>query len=302
MKIVPSLVVTFILSTQCIAQNVITDTTATVIAYWNKGDKAKYSLKMTKEKYDNGKKLSGGTSVSDIDITVADATDSTYTLHWKYSKINLPGYTNSDPLIEKLTKLVEGITFKYLTEQDGSFKELANYKEVQKAVNTSLDDFLKMYPQKERAMIEQVKTVFTSRESIEELIMKDVQLVHNLYGGEYKLHEKLNAETQLPNVLGGNPFPAVLTIEMTKLDKLNKTCTINLDQLLDTDKAAKELNAFFEKTGSAAMEKLADLDISDKCAYDVDLVTGWMKKVVYTRTVVAEGKKNVEIHEITKLQ
>ncbi|MES2847927.1 MAG: hypothetical protein V4685_02640 [Bacteroidota bacterium] len=301
MKIIPSLAVTILLSTQCIAQNVITDTTATVLAYWNKGDKAKYSLKMTKEKYGNGKKISGGTSESDIDIMVADATDSTYTLHWKYSKINLPGYNNSDPLIEKLTKLVEGITFKYLTEQDGSFKALVNYKEVQKAVNTSLDDFLKMYPQKERAMIEQVKTVFTSRESIEELIMKDVQLVHNLYGGEYKLHEKLTAETQLPNVLGGNPFPAILTIEMVQLDKLNKTCTINLDQVLDAEKAAKEVGAFLDKTSNPPLEKLPDLDISDKYAFEVDLVTGWMKKVLFTRTAAAEGKKNVEIHEITKL-
>ena len=302
MKVIFSLSVILLCCTCCIAQNVITDSTATVLAYWKKGDKAKYSLKMTKEKYDNGKKISGGTSVSDIDITVADATDSSYTLYWKYSKITVPGPETGNPVVAKLTRLVEGVTFKYTTEAGGEFKSLINFNEVKGLMNKTLDELLKIQGGKDmQPVIEQTKKVFASKEGVEQLLMTDIQLLHNLYGGEYKLHEALKAETQLPNFLGGNPFPAILTINMTELDKQNKTCIITLNQVVDSEKAAKEVGTFLEKNGKPLNEKVGGLDISDTYSFEVDLITGWMKKAVYTRTASAEGKKNVEIHEIIKL-
>lgn len=304
MKIISSLTFTLFLSVNCIAQNIVTDSTATVLGYWKKGDHARYSLQLTKEKYDKGKKISGGGSVSDIDITVAEANDSGYTIHWKYSKITVQsaGAANN-PLVDKFSRLVEGVTFKYTTEASGEFKELINWSKVNTMVNKTLDELVKLYPANEmKNVLEQTRSVFSSKEGMEQLLMKDMQLLHSIYGGEYTLHDKITAATQLPNFLGGNPFPAVLTIEMKKLDKINKTCHIIVEQVVDAEKAAKEIGAFLEKSGKPDNEKLpAQLDISDKNSFDVDLTTGWMKKVVFTRTAGAEGRRSVETHTITKL-
>lgn len=284
------------------AQNVITDSTATVLAYWNKGSKAKYILKQTKDRYQKGKKVSGGSSSSAIDITVADATDSTYTIHWKYNKITVQGADNADPLLQKLTRLVENVTFKYTIGSGGDFIELLNWQEVQSMVNTALDEMTRLYKTREAGpYIEQTKKVFSSRQSIEELMMKDVRALHSAYGLEYKLHEKLTAETALPNFLGGNPFSAILTIEMTVLDRINKTCVIEMNQVLDKEKSTKEISDFLEKAGKPAVEKLPVIDISDKYIFTVELNTGWMKKVTFTRTAMAEDNTNVEKHEIIKL-
>jgi len=284
------------------AQNTITDTTSTVLAYWKKGDSARYSLKIAHERYQEGKKYSAASLVYDLDINIADETDSNYTIYCTYSKIKAGEGKGGNQIVMNLGRVVEGATFKYSTDAGGQIKELLNYNEVSSIMNRTLAELTKTSDDKGVQLVfEQIKKALATEKGVQELLMKDVQLLHAVYGNRYTLQKKITAETLLPNLLGGNPFPAIFTIEMTKLDTLHKTCTITFDQALDIVKIKKELTDFLDKKEMLPHSQLPGMDISDHYSFDVDLVTGWMNKILYTRTATENGNTTIELHEIIKL-
>jgi|GEM_PF-3397336 len=284
------------------AQNSITDTTATVLAYFKKGDSAKYSLTIAHERYQDGKKYSTASLVYDLNISIADETDSNYIIYCTYSKIKANEGAGGNPIVINIGRVVEGATFKYSTDAGGQIKRLLNYNEVSSFMNKTLVELTKTSDDKRVQLVfEQKKKALATEKGVQELLMKDAQLLHAVYGNRYTLQKKITAETLLPNFLGGSSFPAIFTIEMTNLDTLHKTCTIIFDQALDIVKIKKELTDFLDKKEMLPHSQLPGMDISDHYSFDVDLVTGWMNKILYTRTATENGNTTIELHEIIKL-
>src|SRR5688572_9828202 len=181
-------------------QNVVTDSTATVVTYWEKGDILKFSLLQKKEKYKDARLVSDGSSTSTIIITVIDATDKSYTLNWKCDQIKVNDAGAMDTFSLRLIQIIEGINFTYKASELGEFQELLNWEEVRDFVHQLIDKLGQQSKNTDisSALIE-TKKIFDSKESIEQIILRDVQLLHTLYGGEYKLNEKISSETELPN-------------------------------------------------------------------------------------------------------
>lgn len=291
------------LFTFAVAQNKVTDTSATIVGYWQKGDKAKLSFTQTKERYKNGQLGSRGSSTCMIDFLVADATENSYTIHWKYGNIKL-SETSPNPQVDKLSKLTEGITLVYQTDEMGTFKELLNWKEVQKIVYDAVDSVGRQVNKGEmNAILSQLKNVYASKESIEQIVIRDVQLFHSLYGGDYVLKQKLVADTELPNFLGGEPFPAILTIEMTELKPRDKYCKVQILQTINKEKATKLISDFVEKlsAGKSKETVIPAIGISDFNEFEVELNKGWVLRAFYKRIAEAENIKNIETYEIKKL-
>ncbi len=284
-------------------QNKVTDTTATVVSYWQKGDKARLSFTQTKEKYKNGQLNSNNSSASIIDISIVDATEKSYTINWKYSNIKVNDQ-QANPLVQKLAKLSEGLVVIYKTDEMGTFKELVNWKKLQNSVYDALDKIAKEFnsPQVDAAL-NQVKSVYSTKESIEQIVIRDVQLFHSLYGGEYKLKEKIVSETQLPNFLGGDPFPAIVTIEMTELKPKDNYCKIQILQSIDKAKATKVISDWVEKVsdGKSKETKMPTINIDDFSEFEVELITGWVTRAFHKRIVEADDTKNIETYELKKL-
>jgi hypothetical protein len=291
-----------VVSDLCLAQNVVTDSTATVVSYWRKGEVAKYSLTLKKEKYKDSQLISNGSSTSAIEITVVDATDKSYILNWKCTAIKLNNNEIKDPFFQKLLTLTEGINFKYKTSELGEFQELLNWVEVKNSVYAIIDNLGKQFKNDvvETALAE-TKKLFNSKESIEQVILKDVQLLHTLYGGEYTFKQKVQANTELPNFFGGDPFPAILTIEMTELNKGKNTCRIHMSQSLHKTKLTKELSKWMEKMGKPPDSKLPEIYMEDNYDFQVELIKGWMSKAISIRIAETDDLKNVETHELKKI-
>ncbi len=284
-------------------QNKVTDTSATIVGYWQKGDYARLSLMQTKERYKNGKLNSSGSSNSLIDFLVTDATENSYTINWKYVSIDLGGPPSS-PLIEKLLKVIQGVTVVYQTDEMGTFKELLNWKEIQKIVYDAVDSVgWQVNKDEMNAILSQLKNVYASKESIEQIVIRDVQLFHSLYGGDYVLKQKLVADTELPNFLGGEPFPAILTIEMTELKPRENFCKVQILQSINKEKATKLISDFIEKlsAGKSKETVMPVIGISDFNEFEVELNKGWVMRAFYKRIVEAENTKNIETYEIRKL-
>jgi hypothetical protein len=279
----------------------VTDSTATVVSYWQKGDFANYTLTQTKEKYDNGKILSKGSSTSKIEISVIDATEESYIINWRYIDIKLNGNKAQNAVFEKFAKLTQGINFKYRTSELGEFKELLNWKEVQAASFKIIDNLVMEYTDPQmQGILKQTKAVFSTKESIEQIIMKDVQMLHGIYGGEYKLNQKVSGETELPNFLGGAPFPALLNVEMYDLDKKQGVCKIEVSQEIDKGKATKIVRDWMQKSGQSTNSGTNAINVSDNTKYEVELKSGWVKSLHHIRSSETYGLKNLEIQEIQK--
>lgn len=297
-----SLIVLCLLSgTLLNAQNVITDSSTTIIGYWDKGDVFNFNLSQKKESLKNNKIVSTERSGSKVRLTVAEAGTDFYILNWQYISI-VPDETQAiDSFMLTLQKTTESIDFKYKTSELGEFIELINWEEVRNAGLKILDDLTEEEKKDKKflSILAEIKKVFSTKESIEQLIARDVQLLHNVFGGEYILNKKIIAPAELPNFLGGNPFPAVLTLEMTKLNPVNKSCHINFNLVLNEEKVTEELNAWAEKAGKPKDSKIPTIKISDDYNFEVDLKKGMIKKASSKRIVIIDDRSNIEEHELT---
>lgn len=288
-------------SVYCYGQNIITDSSATVVGYWQKGDVANFTLTQIKEKYENKKLMMSGSSTSQIEIKVLYANKDSYILNWKYGDIKVQGEEGQDEAVKEFASLTEGINFTYKVSELGEFQELVNWAEVQASVIKILDKLIEKSGNPSlQPVLRQARKVFSSKESIEMLIMKDIQLFHSVYGGEYLLKQKMVGETELPNILGGNPFPATVEVELYELDQKNNICKISVLQTIDKQKAADEINAWLKKNGQSKTNNPSPVDITDKTDYEIELVRGWINRYAHIRTTQVNGMKNVEKQELVR--
>lgn len=300
----PFLLVLFVAcSVYCSAQNIVTDSSATVVGYWQKGDVANFTLTQVKEKYENKKLLMSGSSTSQVEIKVLYANKDSYILNWKYGDIKINGEQPQDEAVKEFASLTKGINFIYKVSELGEFQELVNWAEVQASVLKIIDKLIEKSSNPNlQPSLTQARKVFSSKESIEMLIMKDIQLFHSVYGGEYLLKQKLAGETELPNILGGNPFPATVEVELYELDQKKSTCKIRVLQVIDKQKAADEINAWLKKNGQSKTNNPNPIDITDKTEYEIELERGWINRYIHTRTAEVNGMKNVEKQELIRVK
>jgi len=124
------------------------------------------------------------------------------------------------------------------------------------------------------------------------------------YGGEYILNEKLIIETQLVNIFGGEPFPAIVNIELTELRPADNYCKLEMQQNIDKEKGSEILYVMAEKIAAAAGkpitedEEMPEMEISDDYEFEVELITGWLNRAYSKRTILAADVRQVDIYEI----
>ena len=301
----------FLISITCIlqfnlsfGQNVVTDTSATLITYWSEGETQTLHISQSKSKFKKGTLISEEASSYTAQIKVLEETETSYTIQWTYK--NISALKSKDPFSKRIAKMTEGLKVIYKTDEVGIFSGIVNLTEIQQYMNTSLDVIISEYennPDLAPAM-NQVRAIFSSKEAIEQLVIRDIQLYHSVYGSEYILNEEYSGETLLPNVLGGDPFPAIITVEMTKLIPYRNYAKFVMKQFVDPDKVMESIQNFTkemaEKSGGSAPDNqpLPKMDIYDYNEFEAQLETGWLSRAYYRRTVEADEAKIVESYEI----
>jgi hypothetical protein len=255
-------------------------------------------------KYQKGQLVSSGGSTYDATVTILDSTEEGYTIEWKYSNIKLKN-PSENPFVKSLVEMSKGVTAKYKTDELGAFAELLNWKEMQEFIFKAIDKIIQEFNNPQiTAAINQVKNIYISKESIEQTAIKEIQLYHSPYGGEYQLNEVIKTETQLPNFLGGEPFPAILTIEMTKLKPEENYCKIQMLQSIDKERATKIIFDFVKKIAKESGKPepterdLPLITINDVSEFEVELTSGWLTRAYYKREVQSNDIKQIDTYEI----
>jgi len=287
------------------AQNQFTDTSTTIVTYWKKGETNIFDISNSKEKYQDGKLSSKGGSNYEAHVKILEETDKSYTIQWTYK--NITTSKDENPIVASMAKMSEGLQVIYKTDELGAFSELVNWEEMRDYLNRSIDKMLKQFDNNPQvaAVFNQVKGAFQTKEALEQLMIKDIQLYHSPYGAEYNLNEKLSVDMALPNMLGGDPFPAILTIELTELNPSKDNCILTTTQSVDKEKGSEIIYAFVNQMATALGkpipegEELPAFEITDFNQHTCMLSSGLSTKAFHKRVTENNHIRQVETIEIT---
>jgi hypothetical protein len=290
--------------TAVFGQNEITDTSTTIVSYWKKGESQFLTIKRSKEKLENDTIVSSNSFEYEAQVTVIEEKPTSYTIEWTY---HVDPSNAETTLSSSLLGICDGLRILYKTDELGTFKELINWEEIRDRLNASYELIAKEYRKKKgmEEVLENVKAIFQSKENIELILIRDIQLYHTPFGGMYVLNEKLKYHTEITNVFGGDPFPTELTLELTALDPKKDQCKLSMLQSLDQVKSSELIVEALENLGTDKSQqrnsrsKSFRLDIRDRNEFEVELSTGWLSKAFYQRTIEIENIVQKETIDIT---
>lgn len=287
------------------AQNRFTDSSATCIAFWKNGETRLLQIKHGKQKYSSSKLQSETVVIYEAHIKIIDSTTDGFTIEWVYK--NFKSADSSEESLAGVNTIMEGLKILYKTDDAGSFSELLNWEEVRDFYFNLIEEATARKQDKTAtAAINQIRGMFESKESIEAVLIREIQLYHTPYGTEYSLRGE-TIETELPNISGGVPFPAIITVKLDVLNLKNDFCKVSLNQIIDKGKAGpiivdllKRLAGSNSKEADVTNNDIENMEISDSNEFTYSIKSGWLSKIIYKRTATIAAMKQIETYEITE--
>lgn len=276
----------------------IADSTAQVISYWDKGEKKNYSVIAEKIKINGADTTSKEITTYDVEITVLNATDKSYTIEWLYKNIT----TNSqNPTIQKIMNITKDMKVVFKTNELGVFVEVVNWKEIkdyiQKSTLTLRNEF-KDIPEMDK-IFKQIEATYSAREAIESASIKDIQQFHTFHGAKYKLGEVLEGKLKVPNIYGTEPFDSDFTVYLDEINEqdnnfiMRATQEVNIEQLKNATINYLTTMSKNLKVDSPKREDLKDLGNETLTASRIH-GTGWVVYSIQTTTITSDNVTNIE--------
>lgn len=290
---------------QLAAQNRLTDTSATCIAFWKNNDKKVYLIKHSKEKIGANNQVIKTEASYEAHIKVKDSSASGFNMEWTYKNFSVAGAVENT--LSSLNKIMDGLKFVYTTDEVGMFAELLNWQEVRDVAFKNYEAALKTQSGNKEfvAALNQVKAIFQTKENIEAVLIKEVQVFHSPYGVEYSTNGTV-VTTALPNITGGEPFPATIVLKLTAADEKADLCSVNITQQIDKGKAGPIIAVMLKKLSgnpnldAAKINKdIRDMNISDISEYHYSINSGWSNKIMYKRIAHVGSMQQTETYQMT---
>jgi hypothetical protein len=283
------------------AQNTATDSSATCIAYWQKGEGKVFQITRSKEGIVAGKTSNKSSLNYEAHVQVLDSTSEGYTLQWQYKNFN----SEDNPSLSMVNLLLEELKIIYTTTTSGAFKDLTNWKEVRDFYVATFEmSFKGNKDDTAKAVKDKILSMFQTKEQVEALLIREVQIYHTPYGFEYAKEERKGA-TELNNVFGGDPFPAIQTIQAPDINPKGKYFTVHMNTEIDKGVAGgfaqdvlKKLMPFPSSSDAEVLKALAELQLKESSEFRVDLSTGWLSKALYKKEVKNGDTIQVETYLI----
>lgn len=274
------------------------DSTAQVITYWEKGEKQNYTVITEKIKLKGTDTTSRELTTYDVEITVLNQTDKSYTVQWLYKNIK----TNStNPTIQKLMNVTKDMKVVFKTDELGAFVEVINWKEVkdyiQKATTTLRKDF-KDIPEMDK-ILKKIEATYSTKEAIESASIKDIQQFHTFHGAKYKLGEVLEGKLKVPNLYGAEPFDSDFTVYLDEINEEDNNFIMRATQEVDKEQLTNATFTYLTtmaknmKVNPPKREDLKDLKNETLTASRMH-GTGWVVYSVQTTTVTSDNMTNIE--------
>lgn len=209
------------------------------ISYWSIGDSYNFKVSKIKQQWKEGEQTKDEQRDYIANFTVIDSTETSYTINWSFETDLGNTYNIPEDLLMKFSKynLTE---IKYKTSEVGDFIEIVNWEEVSQLMNNMFDDIIEVLGKEDdkkqdalRIKMEPFKQIFSSKQGIELLVLKELQSFHFPLGVEFDTTEPLFYDDEIPNMLGGEPIKAKAKIYFENIDFDDSFCTLIQEMSLD---------------------------------------------------------------------
>ncbi|MFV0536774.1 MAG: hypothetical protein ACK5M3_05295 [Dysgonomonas sp.] len=263
------------------------DSTVQAITYWDNKEVYEYKITNKQTKLKNNEIVSSDSIAYNVEISVLDSTANSYTVQWLYKS----DFHNNLKVIYKINDL-------------GEFEEVLNLEDIRKfqnnLVNGVLDNAKGNSTDEHLDKIkDNISSIFSTKEAIETIGIKEITQFHMFYGLSYKLGEILEGEIETPNILGSSPFTAKVSVSLDEIYSdgsylIGSTQSISKEQL-----AAAVLE--FAKRISKSADKPADLSSIENMDLENEIATtseihnsGWILYSIQQTTITNGNLKMIK--------
>ncbi len=213
--------------------------------------------------------------------------------------------------LESLENLIAEIPkqrIQYQVDTSGIYLNATNQDQIRADMSITLEALIEseLIPG-----IEQATTLLASMtdEQLAQLLTEPVQVYHSMAGVQLDLNTPIGFDDELPNTLGGEPFPAATTIEATNLVDDDGCVEITYRTTLDPELA---LPLLFESVARAfdledpneqehaELEAMVEsFQIENLIVGQYDTATGLFYRVTATQTITDGSDEQVDTTVIT---
>lgn len=272
-----SLITILLISTNLFSQ--IDTTKIAFVSYWSIGDSYNFKISKIKKQWKEGKLTKDQKEDYIANFKVIDSTENSYTINWSYENDLGNTYKIPEKLLGRFSKY-KITEIKYKTSEVGYLIEILNWKEVGDTMNSMIVDIIEVLGDKDEMKKDALKTalqpfkqIYSSKQGVEQLVLKELQYFHFPMGLEYDITEPLLYDDELPNMLGGRPIKAKAKLYFENVDFEESFCVIKQELSLDPKDTKDLLKQFFKqmKLGNKEVKKALEtavLQIEDKNVFE----------------------------------
>ena len=292
MKTTVNVIALILLHTTLFGQ--IDSTRISFVSYWNIGDSYDFQVTKINRKWKNGEMTQDKKNTYKANFTVVDSTEKSYTVKWSYESNLSSNYKIPIELVNRFSKY-EKIDVLYKTTEVGDILEVINWKDIGNKMKSFFSDLDAMLTEVETSKAKKMQMimkplvkVYSSKEGVESIVLKELQYFHFPMGLEFDVNEELVYEDQLPNLFGGKPIKANAKLYFENVDYEKEFCQFKHQRKLDSKSTSDLLRTVLGKMGMKDKNfkkafNEAVLEINDDDSFDYYYYPGIPKKIVTNR-------------------
>lgn len=258
-----------------------------VIPYWENKETHVVKFKSSTTDSNDGE-VSHFVSTFEARFTVKEATEKDYKVEWIYKNIKL---ADNDPVLEnQLISKLTNVKLLIRLSDIGQFIELINVEEVKGIANKVVDEFIANTTTNPpmNAQFKLAKQLIASKQGLEIAILKQIKFYNFSFGYNYKINFVQTNKMKLPNPLGGQPFDALETVQLTKLDTMNSVCIIETSKIIDGKILKTAVMEYVTKATNSnpqVIEEMnkAGLEMTESTMQQIDYSVGIIQKSFFKR-------------------
>lgn len=238
------------------------------VAYWSTGDSYNFKVTKVKQKWKDDKLVKNDSTQYIANFEVIDSTEKSYKIKWTFENNLVNTYEIPEKLLEKYPecKRTEII---YTTTETGEFVAIENWEEYGKMMKDVFDALIETNSGAEKEKLTAVMAPmiesFSSRQSIEGVVFKELQYFHFPLGIEISTTDTLEYQEEYPHIFGGDPVKGRGVLYVEEVDFESEYCVLINQAQMDPEQAKVLLTSAFRKmgvTGENLDEELKNADIS----------------------------------------
>lgn len=263
------------------------------VAYWSVGDSYDFNVTKSTQQWKKNELTKDQKQNYKANFTVIDSTADSYTIKWSFENKMAESLAIPNEFKQELTEF-SNIEVIYKTSELGDFLEIVNWEEISGVMTSTFDKILNLSSKDDDSkemlnrILQPIKQIYSSKEGIESLVLKEIQYFHFPMGLEYDITVPIEYEEEIPNMFGGKPIKANGIVHFEDVDIDGGFCVVKQELSLDPKDTSKMLQTIFKtmKLNNKELKnafKNSNITITDTNIYEYYFYPGIPHRIETTR-------------------